>query len=1739
MSQDQAVQGLPSYSIMTDKANKTKLENKLAGLEVRKQREFRKLQTLYDLTQEIPTNVTKITAFNVRFEQIEKIAEEYSKIQSEIIDVQLLLDSTVQVDSKALESFDDIYYEVKIFASSIKPAESIVPARNTRPSPRLPKINIPTFDGSYKHWVTFYDTYRCLIHENESLSNVEKFQYLITLVQGPASTVVLSVPITESNYAIVWQALIDKYHNKRVLATKYLDEIFDFRALTSESTSGLNTFLQTFQECVTALRRLNIPDLGDFVLLYIALRNLDRSTHKLFEMQLKQTDIPSYDNLITFIQGHAKVLELSNIDKTSNKSPSVKSTLSNRTTASDNKVIRGRSFVAAVQANSKPCPCCTQQHSIYKCPDFLGLDSNQRRDRVRSLQLCFNCLKTTHMNNQCPSKSSCFTCNARHHTLLHSSSQRQSESKSESPPSAELGTSLTPESTSCHALSSRATATPVLLSTAVVHCQDNFGSYQLIRVLIDSGAQSSFITSDCAKRLGLSLRRSTGCIAGLGQTHVQATQGVTTCIIKPRDSEHPKFTTEAIVLPTITTDMPVVHIPLVHCVQFKHLRLADPQFNVPGPIDFLLGADLFPEVFTGETISGYPSALRSIYGWVITGKVNYLVQSPSTVTTLLSLVDSPLDINMRRFWEVEEPPHINVVNPEDLYCEELFTKYHYRDQNGRYVVPLPLKKEAPKLGDSYPQAFSRFQQLERRLTRQPALQKPYEDFMRNYEELGHMRELPSSTTSQYVIPHHPVLKLSSSTTKLRVVFDASAKASCNRSLNDILLTGPKLQTDITDVILKFRMHAIVFSADICKMYRQILLLPEHRPYQHILWRNSSCPDVTRYELNTVTYGVSSAPWLAIRTLHQLAQDEGLKYPDAAKVLQENIYVDDVLTGAESFEEALSLKRQLITLLKSGGFQLRKWSSNCPEILHDVPLIDREVYLPLHSSDDSVVKILGIHWDAQADAFSYKVTLNNKVNTKRALLSVLARIYDPLGWVTPAVFNAKYLIQTLWSLGLGWDDPIPSAIHDQWLVFATQLDELSKLRIKRCIASSNNAEVNLVGFCDASEKGYSSVVYLHTTDSHSRTNVSLLMGKSKVAPLKTLSIPRLELCGAVLLSKLLQYAMSILDTRINRTYAFTDSATVLAWLRTPPFKLKPFVSNRVVQIIEITEPTMWNYVSTDHNPADCASRGLTPRQLVIHPLWWEGPTWLSYQREQWPIASVPCLQPSDIPEIKTSLNTLVSMSGHPASDILQRFSSLTTLQRVTAWCLRFKTNSMLPEKLRRQGPLTFTELREALHVWIRHVQNIHFYKDIESLTKKNSCSPSLRRLNPFLDSSGLLRVGGRLHNAPLPYSARHPLLLPPKSHLTNLSVDHYHRSYLHIGPRALQSVLQRQFWILAARRVIRSRLSKCLICHKMKASHAQPLMGDLPASRVAQGRPFLTVGVDFAGPFNIKESRRRNAKISKAYMCLFVCMSTKAIHLEVVSDLSTPAFLAALDRFVARRGLCSAIYSDCGTNFVGASRYLMGIFKYLHEQSAQIIDATAAKGIQWHFNPPSAPHFGGLWEAGVRSVKYHLRRVIGDQTLTFEELATLLSKIEAILNSRPLFDLSPDTNEFDTLTPGHFLIGAPLVSLPEENFVDTPMNRLSRWQLLQKASQHFWTKWKADYLHTLQQRLKWSTNTPNLKTNDLVIINDGKSTPLQWKLGRIVEVHPGLDNIVRVATIRTSQGTITRPVVKLCPLPAQE
>ena len=739
----------------------------------------------------------------------------------------------------------------------------------------------------------------------------------------------------------------------------------------------------------------------------------------------------------------------------------------------------------------------------------------------------------------------------------------------------------------------------------------------------------------------------------------------------------------------------------------------------------------------------------------------------------------------------------------------------------------------------------------------------------------------------------------------------------------------------------------------------------------------------------------------------------------------------------------------------------------------------------------------------------------------------------MGWLSPVVITAKILLQKLWKLQLDWDTELTGNLLNEWLAFRTNLGDLTKIMIPRWTGTltSRKDHWELHGFADASTLAYGAVVYLKVNTTEG-TRITLLASKTRVAPVKEITVPRLELSAADLLSKLFAHVRKILEVENLPCICWSDSTIVLAWIRSNPSKWKMFVANRLWQIHENLPDVPWRHVPTKDNPADLASRGVVPADLTNNDLWWSGPKWLKDEAETWP--TLDNLEPEDmpLPERKIRCNVTVTSETFAFTESLaHRFSSWPKLLRFTALVKR--KVALFRDPNASDSPQLF--FQEAYAFWIRHIQTVLFAKEIASL-KENKDIPKgkLRALDPFIDQKGLLRAGGRLNNSGLPASVRNPIILGTH-YLTTLIIRVEHLKTLHGGPQLMLRILRERYWIFRARTLVRSCVQKCVTCTRYRARPLTQKMGDLPADRVTPSRVFDRVGVDYAGPFLVRALPGRGRAARKGFVAVFVCLATRAIHLEFVSDYSSETFLAAFRRFVSRYGLPSLVRSDNGTTFRGAERELRTAFTSLREDK-DLASWFVTEGIDWQFIPPNAPHFGGIWEAGVKSTKHHLRRVINNQTLTFEEMSTLLAMIGACLNSRPIAPLSDLTDDFSFLTPGHFLNGGAPLAVPEPDLTNVNENRLTRWERVKQMRDQFWRTWRSDYVLQLQQKRKWQTSRDNLTEGDLVLIRSELLPPCKWELGRVIECFPGRENLVRVVKVKTAKSTYVRAITKLVLLP---
>jgi hypothetical protein len=1401
---------------------------------------------------DVPENRVKSLEIQRRIQELQSYFREFESIHLQI----QALDAN-QAKEEELFKFEDEFFDTISSADAI--VKSIENTSGTRqptdgpsgtgqsptngrenPAVKLPNMHLPTFSRVFTEWITFRDSYNALINDNRDLSDIQKFHYLRSSLKRDALSTIEHLTLSNDNYQAAWELIQNRYENNRLLVQHHVRALFSLPTATPKDPKILRQILQTATSHLKALEAIKRPvDHWDDLLIYLISSKFDYQTTVAWESTLS-TAIPVMKHLTDFLNQRCQILESLKINKIKKQS----------------QIQQRSSTYVSSQAKGQVSTCviCKQSHWLYQCPTFLALTTNQRSSEIRKHNLCNNCFRSGHKAAQCRS-GSCKKCALKHNSLLHPIETNEI-SQSDSVP------------TTCYC--TQTLFKRVILSTAVIKVLDQKGHIQELVALLDGGSESNLITQHAVEKLGCKTESITLPVVGINE----AVTTINRRTVIQLQSKHTGFKSslQCLVIPKITQNIPLVSFSATSFEIPKNLKLADPQFHISRPIDLLIGNELFMRLLSvGQINSKTPNGpifQKTQLGWIIGGTL-----PTATAPTSVCHVSQSVEQQIHKFWQIEEFDHKTSLSADDEYCEKYFQASTRRDHSGRFIVKLPFKHDPPNLGVSKNAAINRLRSMETKFKRDPQLQFEYNNFMNEYLALGHLEQVPVSEAvniSDYAscfLPHHAVFKKDSTTTKLRVVFDGSCHTTNGKSLNDNLFSGPALQQELFSILARFRTHQYVLTADIAKMYRQILVDCDDRNYQLIVWRKRPDLPIETFRLKTVTYGLACSPYLAIRCLHEVAKVNSSQYPTVAEVIERDFYVDDLITGADTVDAAVKMRDQITTLLASSGFELRKFTSNHPDIL---PLTDQENVNQTIALDMQNSKTLGVLWNARTDQITFSVDMKgSNQTTKRGVLSMIARLFDPLGLVSPVTITAKITLQEIWKLKINWDESLPLGLHTRWVEFLRTFIELNQIKIPRKVIGSK----------------------------------------------------------------------------------------------------------------------------------------------------------------------------------------LISLS-------------------------------------------------------------------------------------PFIDDTGLLRVGGRLKNAPLKYDQKHPLLLPKNHSVTNLLIESIHKQQLHGGCQTTIAALRRQYWILSCRNAVRKIIFQCIKCFRANPKSYPQLMGDLPAPRVTPSRPFTVTGIDYAGPIVIKNGYGRTTRTVKSYIAIFVCFATRAVHIELVCDCSTSTFLNALKRFISRRGKPSHLYSDNATNFIGANRELRNLFKQAKFNTA-IENHLEIEQISWHFIPPRSPHMGGLWEAAVKSTKGHLKRVIGNVILNYEELNTLLTMIEACLNSRPLTPVSNDPADFSALTPGHFLIGDALTSPAEPDLAEIPCNRLNRYQLLMKLRQHFWSRWSKEYLHQLQQRTKWTSTIDHPQENTLVVLREDNVPPLQWPLGRIHAVHPGPDGVIRVVSVKSARGVFKRPINKVCVVPMPE
>ncbi|XP_028404826.1 uncharacterized protein LOC114527396 [Dendronephthya gigantea] len=734
-----------------------------------------------------------------------------------------------------------------------------------------------------------------------------------------------------------------------------------------------------------------------------------------------------------------------------------------------------------------------------------------------------------------------------------------------------------------------------------------------------------------------------------------------------------------------------------------------------------------------------------------------------------------------------------------------------RKVENQWMIPYPWKRDPKELPDNKEQAVKRLESTERRLLKNPKEAATYNQKMIEMEEMNFASKLTKKEIEDYKGPvhyvsHHAVLRPDSTSTPVRIVFNSSSSYQ-GHVLNDYWRKGPDLLNDLFGVILRFRENEVAVAADISKMYQRVLIPLEDRHVHRFLWRNLETdrpPDT--YAMNVLTFGDKPAPAMAQVALQKTAEEGKSINPEAARTIKVNTYMDDILDSVNTKEEAKKLTGDIDSILERGGFKVKGWQSNTD--LDDRDTEASEIKVPKCKPE---AKVLGVSWDRLKDVLKYKFEIEavkfcTTDLTKRKILSQVARIYDPIGFASPFLVRAKISLQELWEEGVDWDDELPPSIQEKWSSYFKEMEQLNDVSFERCICPGKVVEPpTLCVFADASRGAFGTCAYLRSENSTGDIKVRFVAAKSRVAPLKELTIPRLELQAAVLASRLCKAIEREIRIELQESILFTDSAIVLAWIKNNGKRLKPFVASRVGEIRSNVKPAQWKHIPTEQNAADDVSRGLSVPDLSGR--WLNGPEFLRRPKEEWPNEGKQP-DPTEVERecIKRKAVNVVTNEVAQIGKVIEckDYSNWTRLVRVTAWVLKFK-NAFLAKIGRpskedsvNEEALNPKDLERSQTVWIKEAQ-----KCLKNRLKRND----FRTLSPFEDEEGVIRVGGRIDNALVSYETRHPALLPYDHTVSRLITERAHRMG-HSGVATTSAKTRRRYWILKVHDLAKTIKSNC-------------------------------------------------------------------------------------------------------------------------------------------------------------------------------------------------------------------------------------------------------------------------------------------------------------------------------------------
>ncbi|XP_053661730.1 uncharacterized protein LOC128710893 [Anopheles marshallii] len=1606
----------------------------------------------------------------------------------------------------------------------------------------IPK-DLPVFSGDVGQWGLFYATYQrstvlCGFSDDENLIRLQK------ALRGPALESVDHIMLLPDGLAKVMEILCTEYGRPDLIVDDLVEKVRRLPPVRTERLETLAAFGKMVRKMCATIEVSGLQDydcnvtlLRELVTKLPAERRLEWARYKL---KLSRETIREFDKWFSEIAVDAsaasKTFEPTTRPETSRPLP----------------VRKAHAHVNVHNTTRKTyCALCHDScRTLADCARFMEMTVRERRSHIQGRKLCVTCLGTH--RGTCFVRTRCGTdgCSETHHKLLHYTEQKPLSRKN----------TQTTHSLNSHVGNDNNTLFRYV--PVVVH-----GEKTAITTFafLDEGSSATFVDRRLIDELGIEGTLNLLCFKWTDDTQRDESdsrevqlrisgvhQGAVVFDIRKA------HTLRDLSLPaqTLSIGKLVELYPHLKGLPIVPYTNATPRILI-GVNDIHLGKPLR----CVEGSFNEPIAAKTRLGWTVSGPC-YTPASVSTTAyhnfhlcTCNGKSDQKLNMALKEYFSLDSigvSVSSKLVSKEEERATKLLNT-GTRLLEDRYETCLLWKYDDVRLPCSREMALKRHACLKRKCDKNPELARAINNKMHEYAEKGYIQRVPEEEIMErkdrdWYLPIFPVYN-PNKPGKLRMVFDAAAQVH-GVSLNTFLLTGPDQLVGLVQVLYKFRENRIAITGDIREMFFQVRMNPVDQRSQMIFWDDGSKQngEPSVYAVSVMTFGAACSPAGAhfVKNLH--ADRFAERFPRAAECIKYEHYVDDLLASVETVDEAVALAENVRFVHSKGGFEIRNWLSNAKEVVDKLRWgANNNICIDMSSNQDTE-KVLGMWWNTADDTFTFRINpridekllAGSRSPSRREVLSTLMMIYDPLGLIGHFLMFLKVLLQDLCRSGIHWDKIIEGEAARKWLRWVGLLPELEKLTIGRCyrtLTSANKSNVQLHVFTDASQSGMAAVAYLRFEE-NGVVECALIGSKTRVAPLKLLSIPRLELQAAVIGARFADHITKTHRLKIDRRMFWTDSRNVVSWIRSDHRRFSTFVAFRVSELFEITNTNEWRWLSTKVNVADDGTKWQGDPDLTSSSRWFRGPEFLWEAEEKWPINN------NDPGE--TSEEIRKSVSHHAVVNIIvdfTHFSRWKKLLRTVGYIHRYIGN--LQRRVGREeevgGPLTQEELfaaERSLYIW---VQLDGFAADIRRLSSgakqkhpwKRVIGPdsSLYKLSPEIDERGILRMRGRLNNyTPLGASLGKPIILPRRHPVTDLIIRDFHERYCHQSHSTVVGQLRTRYYIPKVLVEFNRVRRGCQHCKIRNAAPNPPLMGDIPRQRVAVSqRAFTYTGLDYFGPIFVVVGRHSE----KRWGALFTCLTTRAVHLEVAHALTTASCILAIRRFIARRGSPREIISDRGTNFVGAAKELKVALKDVDENALKL--RFSGPELKWKFNPPAAPHFGGSWERLVQSVKKILSGFDLPRLPTDEILISTLAEVEMMINSRPLTYVPLDEESDCPITPNHLLLGSPDGSKPAVCFDDSPTAIRTSWGAVQVNADIFWKRWIAEYLPTLTRRTKWFHPVPPIKVGDVVLIVDGNLPRNTWPMGRVLEVTRAKDDQVRRARVQTANGILERPATKIAVL----